>query len=365
MTDRLPPRQSLVAALLLLLFAAGIVGLAWLLPRKPATVSPISTPTSAVRSNGLPSGGLSGGGSASQRPAGSPASAAAPALTPTGRPILQQVLAYGKGEAALGMDRVPEQEPIGPESFAVAKNGNILVADVAKHRLAIYSRDGEFLRAIPLPGVALGDVTTDGAGQIYVYDQMSRTLYQYDAGGTQRVALSLNPADIDTRGYFHVVGNSVFFADAAARDVQVGTLGENGELAADAAATGPSDGIHADSGRLYSLSLERGQSFQVVVNDGQGTPRAIAVPLPGVVSARFAGEDAAGRFYVQTERVNGGRIALEVVTFSAAGERLGVTSLPENDYAIWTTKLVDVRNDGTIVQFLPQKDQARLNLFAN
>jgi hypothetical protein len=39
--------------------------------------------------------------------------------------------------------------------------------------------------------------------------------------------------------------------------------------------------------------------------------------------------------------------------------------MPENDYAIWTAKLVDVGADGTIVQFLPQRDQAKLNLFVN
>jgi hypothetical protein len=39
--------------------------------------------------------------------------------------------------------------------------------------------------------------------------------------------------------------------------------------------------------------------------------------------------------------------------------------MPENDYALWTAKLVDVRPDGTIVQFLPQREQAKLNLFTN
>ena len=59
------------------------------------------------------------------------------------------------------------------------------------------------------------------------------------------------------------------------------------------------------------------------------------------------------------------RIVLEVLAFSPTGEQLATTRMPENDYAVWTAKLVDVRADGTIVQFLPQRDQARLNLFTN
>jgi hypothetical protein len=127
------------------------------------------------------------------------------------------------------------------------------------------------------------------------------------------------------------------------------------------------EGIHGESGRLYSLSLDKGQALRLEIRDPATSSdvQSVQVTLPGVVSARFAGEDQARRAYVQTERLDGGRIILEVLSFSPAGEELAVTRMPENDYAIWTAKLVDVRADGTIVQFLPQKGQAKLNLFAN
>lgn len=60
----------------------------------------------------------------------------------------------------------------------------------------------------------------------------------------------------------------------------------------------------------------------------------------------------------------GNNIILEVFAFSASGQPLGTTRLPENDYAIWTAKLVDIAADGIIVQFLPQWQQAQLNLFS-
>lgn len=94
------------------------------------------------------------------------------------------------------------QTPVGPESFAVGKDGSILVADVVNQRVVVYSSNGTYLHAIELPGIALGDVTADAQGSVYVYDQVRQALHQYDAHGTPQSALSLSPADINTRATF-------------------------------------------------------------------------------------------------------------------------------------------------------------------
>jgi hypothetical protein len=259
------------------------------------------------------------------------------------------------------------QPLVGPESFAVGKDGGILVADVVNQRVQVYSSSGAYLRKIDLPGIALGDVMTDSQGRVYVYDQVRHALHQYDAQGTEQSALDLKPADINTRGYFHVVGSSVYFADAAARDVLVATVQDGRLVAPDQSTERTTDGIHGESGLVYSISVQKGQAlrFQLHYSGAQALVQYGAVAMPGIVAARYAGEDQARRFYVQTERLVGTEIVLEVLAFDARGEQLGATRMPENDYAIWTSKLVDVAADGTIVQFLPQPDQAQLNLFAN
>jgi hypothetical protein len=303
-----------------------------------------------------------------QQPSDQPSTGGRASVRSTGGQLsAQAVLKYGRAEGEIGMIHEREQPPVGPESFAVSKDGGILVADVVNQRVAVYSSDGAYLRSINLPGIALGDVIADKQGRVYVYDQVRRALHQYDTDGTARGTLALNPKDIDTRGYFHIAGNAVYFADAACRDVLVATVQDGALVAADKSAERTTEGIHGESGRIYSMSLDQGQALRLQVQDpgGQAGARTLRVPLPGIVSARFAGEDEAQRCYVQTERLDGTRIVLEVLTFSPAGERLAVTRMPENDYAIWTAKLVDVRADGAIVQFLPQKDQAKLNLFTN
>jgi hypothetical protein len=275
------------------------------------------------------------------------------------------VLRYGSDAAELGMVHGVEMEPVGPPSFAVSSDGNVLVADTAKQRVAIYAPDGTYLRSISVTGIALGDVTTDKAGRIYVFDQVRFTLHQYDADGTPRSTLALNPKDIDTRGYFHVAGAAVYFADAAVQDVLVANIEAGGLTAPDASIERKTDGIHAESGKVYSVGLVRGEALLVQVRESATDAKLLEAPVDGIVSARFAGEDRDQRFYIQTERLEGATVVLEVVTFASSGEQLGVRHLPENDYFIWTAKLVDVRSDGALVQFLPQRDQARLNYFAN
>jgi hypothetical protein len=297
-----------------------------------------------------------------------PTTAGAPlGRSPAIRLSLQRVLKYGRAEGEIGMVQGQGQAPVGPESFALGKDGRILVADVVNQRLVVYSTNGTFVRNIDLPGIALGDIATDVQGQVFVYDQVARALHLYDAHGTPRGKLSLNPVDINTRGYFHVSGNAVYFADAAVRDVLVATVQDGALTPADKTLERAVDGIHGDSGRIYSLALDKGQALRLQVRDpaGQSAARSLEVPLAGIVSARYAGEDSAQRFYVQTERLEGSGIALELLAFSPAGDHLATTRMPENDYFIWTAKLVDVRADGAIVQFLPQRDQARLNIFTN
>jgi hypothetical protein len=359
MKEDMPTRRPIGKRLFLpgLILLLLLIFFAW-------TASKRAQPVQAVRQT---EPGLDARTAVGQRPSSQSSPSAAQTSRRAAGPLsAQRVLKYGRGEGEVGMVHLREMEPVGPESFAVARDGRILVADVANQRVVIYARDGTYLRSIAVPGIALGDVVADPQGRVYVYDQVGRALHQYDADGTARGTLNLNPKDIDTRGYFHAAGDAIYFADAAVRDVLVATVQDGQLVAPDASVERTTDGIHGESGRVYAVSLDRGKALELQVREpAQGAAQTFEVALPGVVSARYAGEDEAQRFYVQTERLSGASIVLEVLAFNAAGQLLNATRMPENDYAIWTAKLVDVRSDGTIVQFLPERDQAKLNLFTN
>jgi hypothetical protein len=345
--------RVLLVALVLLALVVCLVGLGVRLARPNRTSVPVAAGAEPSQTSPV---SRSAGNASAHAPAGKALAAY--------RLSAQHVLAYGGGEGQVGMVRGAGQPPVGPEAFALGKDGTVLIADVVNRRVLVYSAEDSYLRSVDVAGVALGDVTTDSQGRLYVYDQARRALLQYDADGKALGTLDLKPKDIDTRGYFHVVGSDVYFADAAARDVLVATLRDGVLVAPDDSAERRTEGIHGASGRVYSISVDKEQALRVEVRDPAGAGvRNVQVQLLGVVSARYAGEDEAGRFYVQTERLDGKRIVLEVLTFSASGEQLAATPMPENDYAIWTAKLVDVRADGTLVQFLPQPEQAKLNVF--
>lgn len=299
------------------------------------------------------------------RPTVSAGSTSAPARSPVTVPSV--TLRYGSQPGELGLIRLPEQPPIGPESFALAGDGDVLIADVANERLSIFSPDGAFRRALALPGVALGDVVADAQGGVIVYDQLRRTLHQFDADGTPRSELQLHPGHIDTRGYFHVVGDAVYFADAAARDVLVAVLRDGVLAPPDPSQPRVSEGVHGASGRVYSLAVERGAVLRLTVREpGTETPAlSRQLPVPGLLSARFIGEDTAGRFHVQIETLEDGAVALGVMTFDPGGQALRAFRVPENDYALWTAKLLEVQPDGTLVQFLPQREQVKIYRFVN
>jgi hypothetical protein len=276
-------------------------------------------------------------------------------------PVIQRIMPYGPGEGEVGMIRADASTPVGPESFAVTPTGNILIADLVNRRVLISDLEGRFLQAIQIP-VTMNDIAADARGSLYVYEQRTHTIHQYDSSGAHVTTLQLDARDIDTRGYFHVQGDSVYFADAAARDVLVGTL-KGGILNAPEPGTGRhSAGIHGRTGRLYAVSVRRGEAMQVDVRSPGVETRQIEVGLPGIVSACYVGEDDRGSFYVQTERPFGGRIELQLMAFNGAGELLNSIPLADNEYSIWTTRLAAVAADGTVVQFVPGEDHARLNI---
>lgn len=281
------------------------------------------------------------------------------------RPVTRRVFNYGDGEGEIGFVRQAGQTPVGPESFALDPQGRVWIADRVNQRILVCDCDGITTTALELPGVTLNDIATDAAGRLYVYDQIRRTLSQYDAAGRLSSRLELDPAQRLTRGYLHVVGSRVYFADAAQRDVLIGTVSEEILSQPTGLAEEPSDGIHGPSGRLYSVSASKGEGLRLCILDpaAPSFTCSVEVAMPDLLAARYAGEDQARGCYVQVERWREHRVVLEVLVFGPEGQRLGSIELPENDYALWTAKLVEARTDGTLVQFLPAEAAASLSLF--
>ena len=66
--------------------------------------------------------------------------------------------------------------------------------------------------------------------------------------------------------------------------------------------------------------------------------------MDGIVSIRYMHEDKMGNFYIQTERINNEQLFLEIHKFNQSGEGLATILIPENEYQVWTQKLVSIDN---------------------
>jgi hypothetical protein len=278
--------------------------------------------------------------------------------------VVKKTIQYGNQEGELGVARGISDAAFGPQSFTVAPNEHLFLADSVNNRVLIYSKNGEFVRSVSIPQFNISDVVVDEDENIIVYDHSQRTIAQFDSSGKLLKALALDPAAIEILGYFHIVGSSIYFANAANKDVLVGNISSGTLSPPDLVSARDSDGIHGESGKIYAVDIEKGRLLKVRVHDIGGVDDAdISLSVPGILAARYVGEDQSGRFYIHTERAEQNNVVLEVKIFDSGGTFLATTSIPENDYAFWTPKLLMIRrSDGAIVQFLPEATQAKLRV---
>ena len=83
----------------------------------------------------------------------------------------------------LGSGPLEFSEPVG---IAVGPSGSVYVADTGNHRIQIMSAEGQFLRALPVPGWSVGDephLEVDAKGVIYAADPAKNAVLEFDPSG--------------------------------------------------------------------------------------------------------------------------------------------------------------------------------------
>ena len=101
---------------------------------------------------------------------------------------LRRVLAFRSGKELVG----DFSDEIGQPSGLAVAGGRLYVADVEKHRIAIFDLEGHFLKAFGHRGEGPGEfnfpthVTVDPAGRILVTDAMNARIQVFESDGTYR-----------------------------------------------------------------------------------------------------------------------------------------------------------------------------------
>jgi hypothetical protein len=209
------------------------------------------------------------------------------------------------------------------------------------------------------------DVVIDKNGYVYVYDSTHKKLYQYNNKGYLRSSVTIDIGSSTNVGPMHIVRDEIFIRNTRQEDQRIGRIkkGELEAVATDNSAKTRQSGIVGLSRNRYLVKLQKLKKGEISILNSSGTLiKTIDVPLAGIVSIVFLQEDRTGNIYVQTERLDKGKIVLEIIKHNAAGNNITTIPITDNDYESWMIKLLTVDERGNIYQFIPQKEKGQLIL---
>ena len=285
------------------------------------------------------------------------------------RKVFDLDLPYGQGPGALGLQDRLDQPPRGPESFSSDAEGNLYLCDTVNRKISIWSPLRRFFTEILLPtDISPNDIVLDSRGRLYIFDDHNGKLHQLDKSGSILKTVAVDHTRRWSRGPIHIVGDLIYMAGGDQEDILIGKI-ETGmlkELAAAVPSAIPGRGIHGASGRRYFLRLIKGKGATVEIVQPSGVlVQSLELAQPKLLTIQFLGEDQKENFYLQTESLENEALILEVQKFNARGDYLTSIRIPENNYQLWSVKLLAVDEKGTVHQFLPTRDKGKLTSFGS
>lgn len=277
---------------------------------------------------------------------------------------------YGSGKGEVGAVDAGEGAIIGPKSFTVDDKGNIYICDTVNERIQVFSSNGKYLSTISFKkGTFAEDIDIDKQGFVYVYNRVK--LYQYDKKGNIVTSIDVDESRWGGGGTMHVINNEIYIYACdydTCGDFLIGRTLFNNML------VGPSveepkrfneKGKQGLSQKKYMTGLKRFERGETEIKDRDGaTFKIMSFPLKEILSIKFLGEDKRENLYIKTERDNETHeLVVEVHKFNADGDYLNTIQMSPSNIHFWSVKNCEVSKDGTIYQFLPEKDRLRLNIF--
>jgi hypothetical protein len=278
---------------------------------------------------------------------------------------------YGSGVGQVGTVNEGEGAIIGPKSFTVDDEGTIYVCDTVNTRVQIFNSNGNYLSTIPLKTEAMAeDIAVDDSGFIYIYDQLGK-LYQYDKKGTLVSKIAVDVNRLPGGGAMHAINSEIYVYacdDHMCEDFIIGRTSLDNLLIR------PSDeeakivkekGKQGLSRKKYMTGLNKTVKGDLEINDkDRASLKIMSLPIREILSIEFLGEDIKGNLFIKTDRDDENKkLVSEVHKLNAKGDYLRTNQMPESDISYWSVRNYAISENGTLYQFLPEKDKLRLNIF--
>lgn len=261
------------------------------------------------------------------------------------------VLEYGPSAQEIGILVEEETPRLGPYAFSVARNGEIYIADPVNGCVKVFSvKKGMMERAISIEGL-YDDLMVDERGNLFLLDRVASRILKVSLRGEKSAipippAMALRPcvlARVGREVAIFVEDKETYFPRSNAK--LTGSLTQKG---------------------LSIVSKWKDKNTGIVeIFDGFGNKvKTFTLDRPDLASVVFLGEDGEGNIYIQIEfSISETEVGLEVVRLTAAGEKVIAIPIPENDYYVWTSRLLFVDKNGAIYQVLPAKSKVKINVW--
>ncbi len=254
---------------------------------------------------------------------------------------------YGAEENEVGIVIEPEILPIGPHSFSVDKNGNIYIADPVNSSIKVFSNKGKILKVIPFKDF-YDDLMVSPDGDIFILKRDSSEIISIKTDG-KKDTIRIEPEISIESSKLFLWKRKIFVKSSD----KFSLLSFNGK------------GFYEKIPYIFSAEyIEKGIGIVRKIDSTGRTLLKFPVGRENLVSIEFLNEDVEGNIYIQIEYlISDNSVGLEVLKLNASGGIISKIPVPENDYTIWTSRLLFVDEKGKIYQVLPKRDFVRVNVW--
>ncbi len=255
---------------------------------------------------------------------------------------------YGFGKDELGLIFENEVPPIGPNSFCVDGEGNIYISDPVNSSIKIFSgRERRVIKTFYIKGI-YDDLSVTSEGDIFLLKRESSEIIQIKKDG-KKLSIRVRPEIVLKPSKLLLWKGKLFIkSEKSFKNISADFEGK-------------------DSKEFYYFDVEYLNRRFGFVNKFDLYGRKISkfvIERNNIASLEFLNEDKDGNIYIQTEyMISHDKVGLEVRKLSKIGEILSVIEIPENDYFLWTSRLLYVDERGWVYQVLPRREYVKVNVW--
>ena len=265
------------------------------------------------------------------------------------------LIPWGSDDGSLGLINLPEVERVGPTSFSVDKDGNIIICDVVNKCIKKYDSKGNFVEVIA-KDVFANHATVDSKGDVFA---------RLDNGAIDIYSKSKKIKNMNIK-------SKVFLIEGYEQGISISSDDDSDWLSVN----DPKQNFYkvskldgniesakvADDIKKYSGKPEKDNIvyrpkwvkpnyglLERYTIDGQQLDPIILSTEDRMGSIVFKGQDNDGNLYVETERIKDKYAHLEMRVYTPSGELVKTIEFP-NDYFTTIYRKTWVKPDGEIIQ---------------